>query len=268
MFASCVLRKRTDLSVPVSILFVGMTLLMSVFAVPPSAVFAQGNQTKAVLRLWNDTGITIEDTGSNGRITFTTEGTTSIVVDAAGNVGIGKSPTAKLDVNGTIRATKVDSTGSGSYMHIALAHCGGACTGTGGALNTWIEVSNLGYTWITATDIGSSMLSHNGYGRITIGQTGTYIIRLQSMIVPSAVTNAPANVCPFINGAANCNGHGYYTGGVQHRYYPAGWWGRSKHEFVMTLSQGAIVGYGYMPRLAFTNWGHDNLTSMEIIRVN
>lgn len=248
--------------------FLSLMLVAVSLVLGATAVSAQSHQIKAVLRSGSDSRIAIEDIGPDGTITFIADNNVGIVINSAGNVGIGKSPTTRLDVNGTIKATKVENAGSGGYIYIFLYQCGGGPCSGNHPVNTWTELSNLGYSWITGTNTLPSVFSHNGSGRITVGQSGTYHVRLSAMLIPTATTGVPAIICPFLNGGANCNNHGYYSSGLQHRYYPAGWWGRSKHEFVMNLPQGTIVGYGIHPTTTLTRWGHDNYTSLELRRIN
>ena len=61
-----------------------------------------GVLTPTALSVGNSS-LTVTDTGSDGTVTVTTEGVARMVIDASGQVGIGATPSAKLDVDGTVR---------------------------------------------------------------------------------------------------------------------------------------------------------------------
>lgn len=86
---------------------------------------------------------------------------TSPFSSSGGNVGIGvTSPTAKLEVNGTVKATRLDSA-SGEIISIALAQCGGGC-GSYHTLNTWTNVGAQNYAWATSLNTATDNFTHNG----------------------------------------------------------------------------------------------------------
>jgi hypothetical protein len=231
------------------------------------SVFAQTYLNKSVLSAEGNTKVTILDTGTGGKITFDTEGVERVQIDGSGNVGIGKTPTTKLDVNGSVLATSLDISNA-AHVHIYLTACGsGPCPGNH-TLNSWTEVSNLGYSWIQDFNNATDVFTHNGTGRITVNKTGTYRVRLSTMVIPASGVGVPMYVCPFINGAVNCNAMGIYSSGIVHAYYPPGTWRQTEHEFVYNLTQGAIVGWGYYPVTTLTYWGYDYYTALEISEIN
>lgn len=248
-----------------SVFLLLMLLLLSfVASTRASRVSAQVYQTKAILRPQADSHIIIEDTGSNGTITFTTDGVARMIVDAAGNVGIGTSPTAKLDVNGAVKATDLE-TQVGSHIHVYLSQCGGLCSSYH-SLNNWIDVASYNYSWGVNMNTDPSLFSHDGKGRITINQAGSYYIRISTMAVPTG--DAVVNVygCPIINGSAGCGGASGVNGRL-HGYYPGGWWAKGRNEFVYFLGEGATVGYGYLTTYALNSWAHDWYTAVEITKL-
>jgi len=80
---------------------------------------------------------------------------TSMVIDASGNVGVGlTSPTVKLHVNGAVATTSLISTGS-VYASAQLQSAGQVTTHTQGAYLEWNKDGNNGYT---------SLLNQRGLG--------------------------------------------------------------------------------------------------------
>ncbi len=156
--------------------------------------------------------------------------------------------------------------GRGSYVRIALNYCGGGC-GSYHALNTWVRVSNYGYTWTTYTNTDTATFTPNGTGTVTINKAGVYRIRLQTMMIPTASTAWTAYGCPMINGVENCGPLGAGEG-LKHAYYPAGWWGQNITEFTFELSAGNTVGYAYYIPVAMSYWAHDTYTFLDILRLN
>lgn len=252
--------------------FLRRTLFLALFWVISSAstssVFAQTYEYKSVLSAEGNSSIAITDNGG-GKITFTTEGAERVHIDSNGNVGIGKSPTAKLDVNGTMRVRGLD-TSKASYILIYLNQCSAsACpAGPSQPSGVWLNASAQGYGWAVSVNTTPSIFTHNGTGTVTINKTGTYRIRLHGMFVPVSNSSAPVYFCPFINGSANCNAMSIYSSGIVHGYYPENMWGKTQHDFVFTLNQGATVGYGYHITSPLTNWAHDYYTSIEITEIN
>lgn len=91
---------------------------------------------------------------------------TSMVIDASGNVGVGlTSPTVKLHVNGAVATTSLVSTGS-VYATTALQSGGPVTTHTQGAYLEWNKDGNNGYT---------SLLNQRGLGGggISFGEVDT-----------------------------------------------------------------------------------------------
>ena len=73
---------------------------------------------------------------ATGKVIFkTAAGTTNMTLDASGNLGIGKTPTEKLDVSGNILANNVttNSNGTGSFAMVRLTtgNISGSSTSTG-----------------------------------------------------------------------------------------------------------------------------------------
>lgn len=63
-------------------------------------------------------------------LSISTAGSQRVVVDAAGNVGIGtSSPGEKLEVSGTIKATDINFTGLSTYADDTAAGTGGLAAG-------------------------------------------------------------------------------------------------------------------------------------------
>jgi hypothetical protein len=247
------------------IAFCGLAMFWLFIVAAEITVSAQTYQTKAILKVVGDSDITVLDTGSNGTITFTTDGVERVRIDSTGNVGIGKTPTTKLDVNGTIKATNLE-TQSGSYIHIYLAHCGGACGGSH-PVSTWTDVGAQGYTWGVNSNTAPTVFTHNGTGRITVNKTGTYLIRLTTMAIPPADASNVMYACPAINGSSNCGNASGVNGLALHGYYPGGWWAKSRHDIILNLTQGNNVGYAYYPIQTLSYWAHDWYTALEITKI-
>jgi hypothetical protein len=85
------------------------------------------------------------------------------------------------------------------------------------------------------------------------------------MMIPTADASGEY-ACPFINAAANCGS--LSSEAYKHRYAPAGWWASSTHDFIMQLTPGTTVSYGYLPYQALNYWAHDGYTGMEILKLN
>lgn len=248
------------------LLLSGLAVVSLTFGARMFGVSAQAHQTKAILRPQADSHIVVLDTGSNGTITLTTQGVARMVIDASGNVGIGTtSPTVKLEVNGNVKAANLE-TQTGSHVHIYLNQCGGGPCGGHHGVGVWTDVAAYNYNWGVNINTDPALFTHNGQGRVTIGQAGTYLIRISTMTVPAVETTVPVYGCPVLNGAPNCGSAGG-VGGLFHAFHPAGWWAKTRNEFVFNLGQGVTIGYGYYALQDLTYWAHDWYTAVEITKI-
>jgi hypothetical protein len=149
-------------------------------------------------------------------------------------------------------------------IHVYLAQCGGPC-GSYHALNTWTNVSAIGYAWGTSENTAPAVFSHNGAGTITILQTGVYMVSLYSLAIPVNNVAWTEGLCPFINGSLNCHPNGALP--YHHGYHPGGWWDQQKSTYVRSLDAGTTVQWGYINTEPLVNWAHDSYTALEVIRI-
>lgn len=149
-------------------------------------------------------------------------------------------------------------------ISIYLAQCGGPC-GSYHTLNTWTNVSAIGYSWGTAQNTAPSVFSHNGAGTITIAQTGLYMVSLYSMAIPESDVAWTEATCPFINGGLDCAPNS--TLAYRHKYCRAGYWDQGVSTYVRTLAAGTTVQWGYGNYSPLSYWAHDSYTAMEIVRI-
>lgn len=154
--------------------------------------------------------------------------------------------------------------GRGSYVSIALNHCGGAC-GSYHAINSWINVSGYGYTWATTLNTDTVMFTPNGTGTITINRAGVYRIRMRNMMIPTTNRSLLSYLCPVINGSTSCVENS--THGLNHELKTAGMWHQEDKEFVAELSAGTTVGYAYYIYDGMSYWAHDWYTNMSVTRL-
>ncbi|MFA6031039.1 MAG: hypothetical protein WC969_14375 [Elusimicrobiota bacterium] len=201
------------------------------------------------------------------------------LVQGDGKVGIGTTtPTALLSVdgtmsvgstltvNGTLVATRMQSK-SAAFIHIAMTSCSGGCAGNH-TLSTWTDIAALGLTWGVSANTSPETFVHNGTGRITVNRAGTYLIRLHTLMQPTAATGNVACVCPSINGSANCLSMSS-TVGWDHGYYPAGWWAQyPPRGFITNLVPGDTVGMAYYPAVALNIWAYSSYHAVEILRLD
>jgi len=214
----------------------------------------------------------------NNRLTFGTDGsgwglaigknqggTVSDIMTIKDNgyVGIGTTaPSTALQVNGTIKATKLDSAG-GEYIGIYLSQCAGGPCGSNHALNTWTDAGGSGYSWTVHMNTAPDNFTHNGQGKITIAKAGLYQIQMQAMFIPTSATAFGEIICPYINGAPNCP----LNYGYQHRYVTAGWWNQPFFISTFQLGAGATVSWGYHPIVTMSYWAHDGYTNISVTRI-
>ena len=191
-----------------------------------------------------------------------TFGTTMTLLQSNGNVWIGiTNPATKLDVNGTVKATKLN-VANGWFFKMNLAYCGGACW----SYHTLNVRTNLnGYTYSQIYNTDSANFVKSG-GTVTINEAGVYNIRITNIAIPAADSAAAwgAYYCPFINWSANCLG----TAGYVHRYSPAWWWSNVDTEFVAPLAAWTTVSIWIHQYQAMTYWANDTYLSLEITRIN
>ena len=167
----------------------------------------------------------------------------------------------KFNVTGTLTAP-------GAIINISLAYCGGACNGYHApALNSWYNVSNVGYSWSTQINTAPEIYTPNGAGTITVAKAGLYQIKITSMAIPNSDQQNVVSVLPCINGGATGSaGNNQYT----HGYHKAAWWAQETHEFTLNLSANTAVQYCYLysDPAGLAYWAHDGFTAMEIVRIN
>lgn len=184
------------------------------------------------------------------------------IVFTGGNVGLETgSPSAKLEVGGTLKASKLEST-QVPTIRVSLSNTcpnNTSCPGVHG-LGAWFDIG-VNYNHSVSNNDTSAYTTANG--RVTVLKAGTYRVRISSMVIP-AVAAGGLYVAPFINGAASAP-----TGDIyHHRYMPAGWWSMEIYENTITVAAGTTVSYGYHPTYNLSYWAHEGYTSMEIVRIN
>lgn len=124
---------------------------------------------------------------------------TSMVIDASGNVGVGlTSPTVKLHVNGAVATTSLISTGS-VYGSTALQTGGSVTTHTQGAYLEWNKDVGLGMT---------SLLNQRGtggggfsFGEVDTANTVTERMRIDSAGNVGIGTSTPSTKLHVLGGA-------------------------------------------------------------------
>ncbi|MBY0315286.1 MAG: hypothetical protein K2Q26_07190 [Bdellovibrionales bacterium] len=123
----------------------------------------------------DDTKIQVEESADEDRIRFDTAGTERMVIDNSGNVGVGSAtPSAKLDVNGTINASGFTINGSnlvtgGMQSPVTQnATIGASCSNVG-------ELAKDGSGNLLVCDDTPSLLNQGTAGCSTVG-TGAMTI--------------------------------------------------------------------------------------------
>ena len=142
----------------------------------------------SIINATTTAGVAVTGDNSGALALQTNNGTTAVTIDTSQNVGIGTtSPTAKLDVNGTAKATTVqattlsDGTNSTSSTNVirgsakAWVNFGGGILFTAGAINGSYNVSS-----------------------ITVNATGDYTVNYTS-----ALPNA--NYCALLGASTQAN---------------------------------------------------------------
>lgn len=211
--------------------------------------------------LWNKIQWNIDSVKTD--LTTLQTNTTGITA-ASWNIGIWvPTPTQKLDVAGTIKATKIESN-STSNIKVIVNSCWGPCPWVH-ALNTWTNIAPIVNHNIANNDTSTFSTTWTNW-TVTINKAWTYMIRINLMQNPTADASVQLTL-PIINGSANALWTNT-TEQYKHWFYKAGWWGWTDHTFVWTLAAWTTVGYAYYPLQALTYWAHDWYTGMEIIKLN
>jgi hypothetical protein len=141
-----------------------------------------------------------ETASADSKVTFRTQGLQRMVIDSSGNVGIGtSSPTAKLNVTGTIHAT-----GAGSFpttsegIEIVPASAGGDnyVQAYSRAASSWQKLNINALQTVFGTS-GTERMRIDSAGNVGIGNTpsGTYKLQVTGLISDSKgdVRAAPIN---------------------------------------------------------------------------
>lgn len=193
----------------------------------------------------------------------------SIAISNVGNVGIGTTaPTQKLDVNGSVKATRLEA--PGAVIDIGLNYCSGPCASYHPqAYNAWFNVSAVGYTWATHQNTATEVFSHNGAGTITVLKTGLYKVRMHSMAIPNSDIHNVVVVITCINGGASSWGNSGNTW-YKHGYHKAGWWAQETTEMTVNLNANTTIQYCYLYNdpAGLAYWAHDGYTAMQVTRIN
>jgi hypothetical protein len=123
-----------------------------------------------------NTSVAVADTGSDGSITFTTEGTQRMVIDEAGYVGIGvDDPLYNLDVYGSNSSTSLWS--SASNLRIANSN---------GTDNTWAGIAFSDGGSLSAGIAAKFIDTENNYGELHFAVRGADGWKDGAMVVKSA----------------------------------------------------------------------------------
>jgi hypothetical protein len=185
---------------------------------------------------------------------------------SSGSLGIGTTaPAEKLQVVGKVKADQLDIA-VGATIHILFSHCGGPC-GSYHAINSWTNVSAIGYNWSTSYNNAPDVFTHNGFGTITVNKTGTYSIKLYSMAIPASTVGWVEALIPVVNGSIDGT-PGSADIQYNHHYAQAGYWNQDIAEYRRNLTAGSTVQYAYLNYQPLTYWAHDSYTAMEITRIN
>lgn len=164
------------------------------------ASFMANNLTRGVGIGWE--GVQALGTSTTADLNFNAKGTGNIIMQTSGttgNVGIGASPTQKLDVNGNLRVRNINANqGNGGIDRVVVADADGVLKtiGTGAyalfhaRLAADQPMGNNGGTpatllFATPTATSSLYTYNTSTGTLTFNQSGNYLVNMQASFAKS-----------------------------------------------------------------------------------